>query len=83
MSRGAQTNGYRKARARKAKGPHAAQRTCIGGCNKMFLSEGPWNRICPKCAARNEEVNARHARLSSTGKGWLPRIEDDSHISQD
>ena len=49
----------------------------------MFLSEGPWNRICPKCAARNEEVNARHARLSSTGKGWLPRIEDDSHISQD
>lgn len=30
-----------------------AVRRCLGGCCGQFLSEGPWNRMCPRCARRN------------------------------
>ncbi len=55
MSHGAQTSGYPKARRRRPTGPYVAQRACIGLLCKngeTFLSEGPWNRTCPKCKAR-------------------------------
>ena len=38
-------------------------RTCLV-CDKKFLSEGPWNRICPTCNGRNLLVSGRPA---STG----------------
>lgn len=33
-------------------GPQVGVRVCLS-CNGPFLSEGPWNRICPHCAERN------------------------------
>jgi len=43
----------RRTAAIEAKGgPGVAQRTCLS-CSRLFLSEGPWNRICPHCAERN------------------------------
>ena len=33
--------------------PHRKMRTCLGpGCYRRFMSEGPWNRICPQCSGR-------------------------------
>ncbi len=43
--------------------PTAAKRKCNGGtsrkCEGMFMSEGPWNRICPRCSERNSMVAPR------------------------
>lgn len=36
-------------------------RTCLRCDNKMFLSEGPWNRFCPKCANRAPDAIGRRA----------------------
>ena len=33
-------------------GPQVAARICLS-CDRPFLSEGPWNRICPRCGERN------------------------------
>ena len=33
-------------------GPQVAVRICLS-CDRPFLSEGPWNRICPRCGERN------------------------------
>ena len=35
-------------------------RTCLG-CNEKFLSEGPWNRMCPACSDRQAAVPAHSA----------------------
>jgi len=35
--------------AAERRGPTVAMRTCLG-CNRPFLSEGPWNRLCPPCS---------------------------------
>ena len=43
-------------------------RSCLS-CNKMFLSEGPWNRICPNCSERNASVSARSYGASLRGGG--------------
>ena len=32
-----------------------APRECLS-CDRTFLSEGPWNRTCPRCAERNADV---------------------------
>lgn len=32
------------------------KRICLGGCNKLFLSAGPENRVCPECAKRNNKI---------------------------
>jgi len=49
-------------------GPHVARRYCLA-CNKPFLSEGPWNRICPHCSERNvaapPRASAVHVALST------------------
>ena len=41
--------------------PDARVRTCLKG-DHPFLSEGPWNRICPKCVeAQGRGPDARFA----------------------
>ena len=56
MSRGANTSSYRKRAGKHTKPkPCAAERTCLGRGHKgkpTFWSEGPWNRVCKVCAAR-------------------------------
>lgn len=32
-------------------GPDVASRICLA-CDKRFLSDGPWNRICPRCSGK-------------------------------
>jgi len=39
-------------------GPNVAPRVCLA-CNRPFLSEGAWNRICPRCNERNSMVSPR------------------------
>lgn len=34
-------------------GPQAGKRLCLR-CGVTFLSEGPWNRVCPHCSEANE-----------------------------
>ena len=43
-------------------------RSCLS-CGKMFLSEGPWNRICPNCSERNASVSARSYGSALRGAG--------------
>lgn len=48
-------------------GKHVGMRNCLA-CNQPFLSEGPWNRICPRCSERNvaapPRATASHVGLS-------------------
>ena len=37
-------------------------------CVKPFLSEGPWNRICPRCSERNVTLPPR-AMAAHCGAG--------------
>jgi hypothetical protein len=39
-------------------GPHVGPRICLS-CDHSFLSEGPWNRICPRCGERNVSLPPR------------------------
>lgn len=41
----------RRERSRKKLRPKAGARVCLG-CGKEFWSDGPWNRICPRCLAQ-------------------------------
>jgi len=43
--------------------PQQKPRTCLK-CGQRFLSEGPWNRICRKCAEDNEHVRRHLGKLS-------------------
>lgn len=58
-------------------GPHVGMRICLS-CDAPFLSEGPWNRICPRCSERNVAVppraNAAHSGLTA---GDLNRLLGD------
>ena len=49
-------------------GDQVGTRTCLS-CNRPFLSEGPWNRICPQCGERNVAIppraTAAHIGLSA------------------
>ncbi len=49
-------------------GPHVAPRICLS-CDKTFLSEGPWNRICPRCSERNVAVPPRASASRSNLSG--------------
>jgi len=44
-------------------------RTCLG-CNKEFMSGGPWNRFCQTCAQKNQ---ARRMRVFSVRAGIIGR----------
>jgi hypothetical protein len=58
-------------------GPHVRPRICLS-CNKSFLSEGPWNRICPRCSERNVAVPPRAtASRSGLHGGDLDRMLGD------
>jgi hypothetical protein len=39
-------------------GNQVATRLCLS-CERLFLSEGPWNRICPQCSERHIAVPPR------------------------
>ena len=59
----------RRTAAIEAKGgPHVGERLCLA-CGHSFLSEGPWNRICPHCSERNvaapPRASAVHLGLSA------------------
>lgn len=44
-------------------GPRVAARKprrCLGGCGKTFDSEGPGNRICPRCSASRPRDFVEH-----------------------
>ena len=45
-------------------GPHVAARLCLS-CDRSFLSEGPWNRICPRCGERNVSLPPRASAAHS------------------
>ncbi|MFP4057678.1 MAG: hypothetical protein ACLF0G_12500 [Candidatus Brocadiia bacterium] len=51
-------------------GPKVAMRTCLA-CDRPFLSEGPWNRICPRCSERNGSTppRAAAAHVGAAGSG--------------
>jgi len=64
---------YRKSiKFRRAK---VSIRTCLS-CSKRFLSEGPWNRICPHCSERNSAVSARSYGASFGGDDRGDRGDD-------
>jgi len=52
-------------------GPHVGPRICLS-CDRVFLSEGPWNRICPRCSERNVSLPPR-ASASRYGGGLSAR----------
>jgi len=47
--------GEQRRRALAAASPQAADRICLS-CDLPFLSEGPWNRMCPRCQPRRASV---------------------------
>lgn len=57
-------------------GPHVASRICLA-CGQPFLSEGPWNRICPHCSERNV---AAPPRASAVRLGLSVHLRDLAHI---
>ena len=57
-------------------------RSCLS-CNKMFLSEGPWNRICSNCSERNASVSAKSYGSSVRGGGGLEEVEGSSRGSDE
>jgi len=38
---------------------HQKLRTCLG-CNRQFMSSGPWNRLCPACKQKNTASDKIH-----------------------
>jgi hypothetical protein len=57
-------------------GPHMALRICLS-CSHSFLSEGPWNRICPHCSERNV---AAPPRASAVHLGLSLPVRDMTHL---
>jgi hypothetical protein len=43
-----------------------APRNCLS-CSSSFMSEGPWNRICPSCGDRNDNFSYSRAHGSALG----------------
>ncbi len=67
----------RRATAIEARGgPNVAPRICLS-CRHPFLSEGPWNRICPHCSERNV---AAPPRASAVHLGLSVNVRDLAHI---
>jgi hypothetical protein len=58
---------------KKLKGDPATwkQRLCLGGCDKMFLSEGNWHRVCPKCLDRQRQAETPEPTYSVARDVWL------------
>jgi molybdopterin-guanine dinucleotide biosynthesis protein A len=60
-------------------GPQVALRVCLS-CDSPFLSEGPWNRICPQC---NERNLAAPPRAAAVHFGLALSVRDMSRILGD
>lgn len=59
--------------------PDAAVRTCLGPKGPHpFTSEGPWNRICPRCAEKQGQGRGPTARFI-TRRRRQHREVDGSH----
>ncbi len=60
-------------------GNQVGARICLS-CDSPFLSEGPWNRICPQCSERNVAVPPRamaaHMGFSTTVRDARSLIDD-------
>ena len=50
-------------------------RTCLG-CNKEFMSSGPWNRICAVCAQKNELHKIRVYSVPHRGSSAVRHFEE-------
>jgi len=50
----------------KVKSVKIKKRLCLGGCNKTFTSNGPGNRICPKCSKQERSDVGAPASLHLT-----------------
>ncbi len=55
----AEARARRRAAAILAKGGREVRKRLCLGCGRYFLSEGPWNRICPRCSERNMSAAPR------------------------
>ena len=42
---------------------YVRKRSCLG-CDRVFLSNGPWNRFCPECTDKNSADSYRPYHLS-------------------
>jgi hypothetical protein len=51
------------------------KRLCLR-CEKMFLSKGPYNRVCERCSLLNERMATSTYSIGNTS-------QDKSHISED
>jgi len=65
-----------------AKREHVKVRPCLG-CDANFLSEGPWNRKCPRCLKREALSQSvppgmPSARLMMSERHALAPCEGDS-----
>ena len=47
------------------------RRKCLGGCEKLFMSDGPYNRIRGVCAAENRTVNKYSKRAERVSERIL------------
>ena len=47
--------GYRNRNLNPDKNPKVKMRECLS-CDISFLSEGPWNRICPRCSEKDRNL---------------------------
>ena len=54
-------------------GLYARMRVCLA-CDKPFLSEGPWNRICRRCSDKHVHMNIR-VRMARVGVILPPEPE--------
>lgn len=52
------------------------ERRCLGGCGKLFPSDGPWHRICPGCDPRNRRLSRREASRGCAARYEEPEKED-------
>ncbi len=64
-----------KKRVLEALGAEVGQRTCLS-CDKPFLSEGPWNRICPRCEEGNSSTPPRAIPVSRGYSKQSSSIDD-------
>jgi hypothetical protein len=39
------------------------RRLCLGGCDKLFMSEGPWNRRCTKCRGKDARLSKQESGI--------------------
>ena len=51
---------------------HRKTRVCLG-CNKSFMSSGPWNRLCPVCKQKGGSRHRIHTM--SLPRHWFGAVD--------